>query len=118
MNTPVRTLVGGTGWGRMGHLPGFRHTPGAEVVAVYSTPLADARSAAEAFGIPAAYGDWQQALHETRPDLVTVALPPFQHAPVTLAAIELGCHVLCEKPMALHAGEAQQMVQAAEARGG
>jgi predicted dehydrogenase len=113
----VRVAILGTGWGRMGHLPGFQHVEEAEVVAVFSQPLADAQAAADAFQVPAAFDDWSRLLAEARPNLVTVALPPFLHRPAVLDAVQAGCHVLCDKPMALDATQAAEMLQAAEAAG-
>src|SRR5688572_10392412 len=113
----VRVAVLGTGWGRMGHLPGFQQVPEAEVEAVFSQPLAEAQAAAEAFQVPAAYDDWSVLLADAQPDLVTVALPPFLHRPAVLDGLRAGCHVLCDKPMALNAAEANEMLQAAKAAG-
>jgi predicted dehydrogenase len=50
-------------------------------------------------------------------DIVSVATPNHTHKPLTLAALEAGCHVLCEKPMALNTAEAREMVDAARAAG-
>ena len=50
-------------------------------------------------------------------DAVSVALPNYLHAPVTVAALHAGCHVLCEKPMATNAREAEQMLQASRETG-
>jgi predicted dehydrogenase len=113
----VRVAVLGTGWGRMGHLPGFQHVPEAELVAVFSQPLSEAQAAAEAFHVPSAFDDWKKLLSEAQPDLVTVALPPFLHRPAVLDALQAGCHVLCDKPMALDGSQAIEMLRAAEAAG-
>lgn len=117
MSETVRIAVCGTGFARYGHLPGFRHTPGAEVVAICSTPLADAQAAADQFDIPRAYDNWERMLAEEPLDLVTIGFPPFLHYPVTMAALAAGCHVLCEKPMALNSHEARAMLAEAEQRG-
>jgi 1,5-anhydro-D-fructose reductase (1,5-anhydro-D-mannitol-forming) len=76
------------------------------------------RSAAKAepYGVPA-WSDFGRALVESKPDLVYIATPVFLHAPQTIAALEAGAHVLCEKPMALNYGEAVTMQQAAERTG-
>lgn len=117
MKNRVRIGVLGTGFARYGHLPGFRHTPGAEVVAIYSTPLADAQAAAADFGIAHAYDNWAKMLADVPLDLVTIGLPPFLHYPATMAALAAGCHVVCEKPMALNSQEARAMLTAAEQAG-
>jgi predicted dehydrogenase len=63
---------------------------------------------------------WQaleEALAAESFDAVYVATPVFRHAPQTIAALRAGCHVLCEKPMALHYREAVSMVDAAHENG-
>jgi len=107
----------GASFAQAAYLPALRHVPGAEVVAVASARLASAQKAAAAFGVPHAYDDWQRMLADHRFDLVCIATPTVQHAPQTLAAIAAGAHVLCEKPTAMHAGEAARMLAAAEAAG-
>src|SRR4030095_16545670 len=64
-----------------------------------------------------AYTDLDQAIDETGAKVVTVSTPPDTHAPLVLKAIEHGCHVVCEKPMALDAREGQAMLDAAERAG-
>lgn len=107
----------GASFAQAAYLPALRHVPGAAVVAVASARLASAQAAATAFGVPHAYDDWQRMLAEHRFDLVCIATPTVQHAPQTLAALAAGAHVLCEKPTAMHAGEAARMLAAAEAAG-
>lgn len=107
----------GASFARDAYLPALCHVPGAEVVALASARMESAESAALQFGVPHAYDDWEAmlALHEL--DLVCIATPTVLHEPQTLAAIEAGAHVLCEKPTAMHAGEASRMLAAAEAAG-
>lgn len=71
---------------------------------------------AQPYGVPA-WSDLETALAACRPGAVYVATPVFLHAPQTLAALRAGCHVLCEKPMAMNYAEAESMVQAAENAG-
>ncbi|WP_207633083.1 Gfo/Idh/MocA family protein [Devosia aurantiaca] len=97
--------------------PALRHVDGAEVVALASSRLDSAKSAADEFGVPAAYDDWQEMLDKHSPDLVLIATPTDLHAPITLAALEQGAHVLCEKPTAMDAAEASAMLDKAEALG-
>jgi predicted dehydrogenase len=113
----MKTGIIGASFAQAAYLPALRHVPGAEVVAVASARLTSAQRAASAFGVPHAYDDWQRMLAEHTFDLVCIATPTVQHAPQTLAAIAAGAHVLCEKPTAMHAGEAARMLAAAEAAG-
>lgn len=107
----------GASFARAAFLPALKHVPGAEVVALASGRLDSARSAAEAFGIAHAYDDWQEMLDKHALDLVLIATPANMHAPMTLAALDKGAHVLCEKPTAMDAGEARAMLDRAEALG-
>ncbi len=107
----------GASFARAAYLPALAHVPGAEVVAIASGRLSSAQSAADAFGVPHAYDDWQAMLAAHAFDLVCIATPTVLHAAQTLAALTAGAHVLCEKPTAMDAGEAQAMLDAATAAG-
>jgi len=63
------------------------------------------------------YTDYEKMVLDESLDAVSVALPPFLHEPATIAALEAGKHVLCEKPMARNAEEARRMVETARATG-
>ncbi len=117
MPSTVRVGIVGTGFGVSAMLPGFRLAEGAEVVAICSGRRARAEAAAQAHGIPMAFDDYVDMIARARLDLVCVATPVATHAPITLAAVAAGCHVLCEKPTAMDAGEAATMLRAAEAVG-
>jgi predicted dehydrogenase len=105
----IRIGVIGASFAKAAYLPALRHVEGAEVVALASARIESARSTADAFDVPHAYDDWQSMLREHEFDLVCIATPTDTHAPMTLAALEAGAHVLCEKPTAMDAGEAQAM---------
>ena len=105
----------GASFARTAYLPALRHVPGAEVVALASGRLDSAREAAAAFGVPNAYDDWQAMIDRHDLDAVLIATPADMHAPMTLAALERGAHVVCEKPTAMDAGEAEAMLRKAEA---
>lgn len=107
----------GASFARAAYLPALRHVEGTEVVAIASGRLESAQAAASEFGVPAAYDDWQAMLDKHRPDLVLIATPTDLHAPITLAALDMGAHVLCEKPTAMDAAEAKAMLDRAEALG-
>jgi predicted dehydrogenase len=113
----IRVAVIGASFAQAAYLPALRHIPQAQVVAIASGRLASAQAAADKFGIPAAYDDWQAMLDRHPVDLVLIATPTVLHAPQTLAALARGAHVLCEKPTAMDAGEAQGMLDAAVAAG-
>ena len=64
---------------------------------------------AERLGVPRASTDWSATLRELRPDVVGLATPAALRAPVVEAAVALGCHILCEKPLAVDGGEAARL---------
>ncbi|GAB4431495.1 MAG: Gfo/Idh/MocA family oxidoreductase [Chloroflexi bacterium OHK40] len=113
----VRIGIIGTGFGQSAMVPGFRLAEGATVVAICSSRRERAEAAARVHGIPRAYTDYRAMLAESQLDLVCIATPTATHAPITLAALEAGCHVLCEKPMARDVAEAIAMLTAARRAG-
>jgi predicted dehydrogenase len=116
MTAPIPALVVGTGFGCRIHVPALRAT-GFEVVGlVGATPERLARRA-EQNGIARTFTDLDEAIDKTGAKVVTIATPPNTHAELTLTAIAHGCHVVCEKPFAFDAAEAQRMVEAAEKAG-
>ena len=112
----VRIGVIGTGFARRVQLPGLRLVPGVRVTAVASGRRANAETAASEFGIPHVFGDGLELVRSDDVDVVIISSTPDTHARYALAALEAGKHVLCEKPTALNAGEAQRMLAAAERR--
>ncbi len=117
MSDKVRFAVIGTSFGTVVHIPALQSSEGMEVVAVCSAREERAAEAAERFEIPRWTADYHDVLAMDDVDAVTIAAPVYLHYPMTMAAIEAGKHVLCEKPMALSVEEGLRMAEAAEARG-
>ena len=92
--------------GRDRALPGMRKSDHLEIRAIASRDGARARSAAEALGIPKAYGSYDALFADPEVEAIYNPLPNHLHVPLTLAAAAAGKHVLCEKPIALTADEA------------
>ena len=114
MSIPLTAVVVGAGDMGSRHA---RHwaAAGARVLAVVDPDLPRAQAAADETGARAT-ADLHDAL-ALRPDVVSVCTPTFLHAPTTLAAFEVGAHVLCEKPAALTLADAYAMRDAATAAG-
>ena len=91
--------------------------PDFEVVAVGARDAARARTYAAEHGIAHVAGSYAELISRDDVDVVYNALPPAGHAEWTIAALEAGKPVLCEKPFAMNAGEARQMTDAARATG-
>lgn len=96
-------------------IPAMQKGGACEVVAIASRDLARAREVADALGIPQAYGSYDDLLAAPGIDAVYNPSPNHLHVPLTLKAMAAGKHVLCEKPIALSAAEAETLVDAAAA---
>ena len=99
------------------HLAALRKLPGVEVAGVCDRDPALARRAALEAGGSQAYGDPGQLLTEAKPNVVHILTPPQSHRELAIAAMQAGCHVLVEKPMALTAEHAEQMAEVARREG-
>jgi predicted dehydrogenase len=75
------------------------------------------RAAAEYGGGVKPYADYRRMLEEIRPEVVSVAAESGKHAAITLDCLDAGCHVICEKPMALSTAGAEAMIARARERG-
>ncbi len=96
-------------------IPAMQRGTYCEVTAIASRDVVRARAAAQRLGIPKFYGSYDQLLADPDIDAVYNPLPNHLHVPVSLQALHAGKHVLCEKPIALSAAEAQELVDAARA---
>ena len=107
----AKIAIVGTGWGTRVQVPLFREA-GLQVAAIAGFNREKTAELASALGIRA-YDDWQKLVSSPDVDLVSIVTPPSEHRKMSLAALEAGKHVLCEKPTALDAGEAEEMLAAA-----
>jgi predicted dehydrogenase len=103
----------GTGFARKTQVPAFRACPGARVVSIASARRANAESAANEFDIEHFTDDWRELVSRDDVDLVCIATPPVTHLEMTLAALDGGKAVLCEKPMAMNSSESEAMQERA-----
>ena len=110
----LRMGVVGLGMG-MGHARGYQSHPAAELVAVCDADAARLAHQATELGIEQTYDDAARMFAQAGLDAVSIAVPNKFHAPLTIAALKSGLHVLCEKPMARTAAEAERMLKAARA---
>jgi len=108
----MRAAIVGTGFIARVHEIALRAI-GVEVSAVCGRT----QSRAESFGVGRPYGELEELLENERVDTLHVCTPNSAHAEQTLAAIERGVHVVCEKPLAISTDESRAMLAAAEARG-
>ncbi len=98
-------------------IPGMRRAARAEVVAIASRDAATAQAVADRVGIPRAHGSYEALLDDPDLDAIYIPLPNHLHAEWTIKALQAGKHVLCEKPLAITAADAEAMFAAAHAAG-
>jgi predicted dehydrogenase len=117
MSDKVRIGIIGVGQIGKHHLSTYAEIPEAEVVAAADIRGDEATRVAREFGIPSVYTDYQELLARDDIDAVDVCLHNRLHAPVTIAALQAGKNVYCEKPMSWVYGEARAMYETAQKRG-
>jgi predicted dehydrogenase len=106
--------VGGIAQNR--HIPTFlKMNDKVEIVAISDVNEATAKMVGEKFGIPKVYAHYADMFGDV--DAVTICTPNKFHAEITIAALEAGLHVFCEKPMAMRPDECEAMIAASEAAG-
>lgn len=114
----IRIGIIGAGFARTTQIPGFRACDGAKIVAIASARHEHATEVAREFGIDNVDRDWRTLVARDDLDLISIVTPVATHCEMTLAALEHGKAVLCEKPMAMNAVEALRMTERARAAGG
>ena len=111
-------IIGSGGIAQGCHMPGYKSVPDlCEMVAVCDMNPETAAAAAKKFDVPKTYVDYREMLSKENLDAVSVATPNKYHMQPTIDALEAGKNVLCEKPLAMNAGEAKKMCAAAKKSG-
>ena len=95
-------------------IPAMQQAEFCEVVAIASRNMEQARAVAAQLNISKAYGSYEELLNDTEIDAVYIPLPNHLHVPWALKAIAANKHVLCEKPIALSALQAKELLEAAK----
>lgn len=115
MDTTQKVKIGVIGIGVMGsqHLKDVRQLPNTELFAICDADRARADAAAQEYGVQAFY-DYQTLLAQPGLDAILVATPHYDHPTISIAAFQRGMHVLVEKPIAVHAKDAHNMIAAYE----
>ena len=108
MGAPRVAVIGCGRIGTQGHLPAFARAAEAglcRLVGACDVDPARAAAAARPYGVPA-FTSAEALLERVGPDVVSIATLPSSHRDLVLQALAAGCHVLCEKPVAMNAAEA------------
>lgn len=113
----VRIGIIGSGFARSTQIPGFLFCPNTEIVSIASRSLENAERTAKEFNILHFTDNWRETVERDDIDLISIVTPPIYHREMSLAALESGKAVLCEKPMAMNAAEAKEMLNKANEKG-
>jgi predicted dehydrogenase len=118
---PLRVgLIGASpqgGWGAESHLPAIEALPETELLAICTAHEDTARAASEKYGVERAYYDHKRLVNDPDLDAVAVVIRVPVHYQVTMDAINAGKHVYTEWPLTLTSAEAQELADAADAKG-
>lgn len=110
-------VIGAGGIARSRHIPGYLKNNKVNLAAVADVSQTALDSVQSEFGIPVVYTDYREMLDKEELDAVSICTPNKFHAPAAIYALQKGLHVFCEKPMALNAVEAKQMLDASKTAG-
>lgn len=110
----VNVAVIGAGAIGLHHIEGFRGHPDARVVAVAEKDAARGREAVDRYGVPCLAADYRDLLKRPDIDIVSIALPTWLHAEVSIDALRAGKHVMLDKPMTTNAADAARILAAAK----
>jgi predicted dehydrogenase len=117
MNSIGVAIVGCGGITLQNHLPGLALCPDTKVTAICDTDVATLERARQESGVRVTSTRYEEVVGRDDVQAVIIATPNFTHAPIALAAIAAGKHVMCEKPLALNQTDAWAMAEAADRAG-
>jgi predicted dehydrogenase len=119
MSGELRAGVVGLGWAGRQHMMAYDTSPDVELVGLAGMELDALQQLGDQYGVATEqrHRDWQDLIAHGQLDVISIATPTTLHAPIAVAALDAGLHVLSEKPMAENAVVAQTMVDAAKRNG-
>ncbi|MDP3921341.1 MAG: NAD-dependent epimerase/dehydratase family protein [Candidatus Omnitrophota bacterium] len=109
-------IIGGGAIAKM-HIPAIQKIENAEIVGLVDVNPAMLKETAERYGLKKTYADAAEMFAQEKPDVVHILTPPFNHHALTKMALEAGAHVYVEKPLAMTAPEAADILKLAEEKG-
>lgn len=117
METVAIGIVGTSWWVDSMYLPALANHTKAKVVAICGRDPERAHMMAHRWHIPSVYTDYNVMIEDAKLDAIIVATANDTHYPITMKSLDQGLHVLCEKPLALNAMDAQRMLELAREKG-
>ncbi len=118
MRDKFKVLIAGGGDMGATHLAGYAALKEVRVAAIADPDLPRAVALADTHHVENTYADYQQAIEQEKPDIVSVCAPACLHAEMAIYAMQQGRHVLCEKPIALTLDDGAQMANISESMQG
>lgn len=115
MGKPLRVGVVGLGYAGTTHMRAFSKHADTVLASIAGKELEKLPILASEFGASKTAGDWEDLVADPDLDIISIATPNALHHPIAIAALNAGKHVFCEKPLAVTAEQARQMVAAAKA---
>jgi predicted dehydrogenase len=113
----MKVGVVGVGWAGQQHIKAYAAMEGVELTGIAGLEERTREELAAEYGVPHSVARWEDLLEIDGLEAISVAVPTFLHAPIAVAALERGLHVLSEKPIALDGEQAGTMVAAARKAG-
>jgi predicted dehydrogenase len=113
----MKLRIGVVGAGRItqeSHLPVLKTLKKVEVAAICDQRISVAKEVASRFRVKSVFDDLAEMLLKEKLDVVDICTPPHTHASLSIQAMEAGCHVLVEKPMATSVHEADRMISSSK----
>ena len=107
-------MIGTSWWADQMHLPALKSHVSAHVVAICGRDRVHAEELARKYEIPNVFSYYRDMIRKRDLDAVVIAVPDDLHYPITMAALDAGLHVLCEKPLAFSLDQAKAMLAKAE----
>ena len=117
MTKKIRLGIIGTGFAKLVQIPAFQTFSDVEIVSIAGARLENTKRVANDFQIPHFTDNWRETIERDDIDLISIVTPPNLHYQQTMLALDYGKHILCEKPMAMNAGEAKEMMEKANEKG-
>jgi len=108
-------VVGTSWWADREHLPGLHARPDVDVVALCGRNPERLQEMAAKYNVRQTFTDWRRLVARAGLDVLVILTPNVQHHSQAMAALDLGMHVICEKPLALNAAQARELAARADA---